>query len=103
MTTLNRKDGHYVDFEDVVEGAIILVNVAYEHNKYDFQNKYPYIKFESGDIWVVESTANRPKVAIVRNLQRGTRSGIRVDVLLELDDKDMVTIGPGKEREPRDD
>jgi hypothetical protein len=100
---LERKDGRYLDFEDVVDGAIILVNAYHEHNKYDFQNKYPHVLFESGDIWVVESTANRPKVAIIRNLQRGTRSGIRVDALLELDDRDIVTIGPGVKPTPRDD
>ena len=103
VTRLTRKDGRYLDFKGIVEGAVILVNVDHEHNKYDFQNRYPYVKFDNGDIWIVESTANRPRVAIVRNLQCGTRSGIRVNALLELDDRDIVTIGPGKPAAPRDD
>lgn len=98
-----RNDCRNIDFEDVVEGTLIFADHDHDHNKYDFQGTYPYVRFERGDIWVVESTANRPRVAIIRNLQRGTRSGIRVDALLELDDRDIVTIGPGTPPTPRDD
>ncbi len=85
-----------MDFEEVTAGSVIFVDKEHEHNKYDFSSSpMPNIHFVPGDIWVVESLANRPRVAVIRNLQRGERSGIRVDALLELDDKDVLTIGPG--------
>lgn len=108
MKDLIRKDGRYLDFEEVTEGSVILVDKDHEHNKYGIwtetkTNSYPYVKFEKGDIWIVEALANRPRVAVIRNLQRGTRTGIRVDELLQLDDKDILTIGPGPDRPSRDD
>ncbi len=101
-----REDGRYLDFEQVTEGSIILVNKMHEHNKimlFGDLGKYPYIKLEKDDIWIVEALANRPRVAVIRNLQRNVQSGIRVDMLLELDDAGIVTIGPGPDRSPRDD
>lgn len=99
-----RVDGRYIDFEEVTEGSVILVDETYEHNRHTFpKSDYPYVKFEKGDIWVVEALANRPRVAIIRNLQRNEQRGIRVDALLEIDDKGVLTIGPGPERPPRDD
>lgn len=95
----NRKDGRYLDFEEVTEGSVIIVDRAHHHNAYDFKQNYPYIKFEAGDIWVIENLANRPRVAIIRNLQRNETTGIRVDALLDLDDQDILTIGPGPGRE----
>ncbi len=93
---LERADGRYLDFEEVTEGSVIVVNRRHDHgNLYDLNPKYPYIMFESGDIWVVEALANRPRVAVVRNLRTHQRSGIRVDDLLGLDDRDVLTVGPG--------
>ena len=104
-TKFAREDGRYLDFEEVTEGSIILVDKDHEHNKWMFTSVsgYPYINFAQGDIWVVESLANRPRVAVIRNLQRNIQSGIRVDELLELDDKGIVTVGPGPDRPPRED
>ncbi len=101
-----REDGQYLDFEQVTEGSIILVNKLHEHNRwgaYAGTNKYPYIKLEKNDIWIIEALANRPRVAVIRNLQRNVESGIRVDVLLELDDAGIITIGPGPDRSSRND
>lgn len=100
-----RADERYLDFEDITEGSIILVQKNHQHGSlFDFNKPtYPSVTFEQGDIWVIESLANRPRVAVIRNLQRGSRTGIRVDALLELDDKDIVTVGPGPTRVPRDD
>lgn len=88
----NRKDGRYMDFEEVTVGSVILVDKEHEHNK-NFWS--PGVMFMPGDIWIIESLANRPREAVIRNLQRNEHADIRVDVLLELDDKDIVTIGPG--------
>lgn len=101
-----RTDGRYLEFEEVTEGSVILVDRDHEHNKYGFlelKNNYPFVSFLKGDIWVVEALANRPRVAIIRNLQRNVQAGIRIDALLELDDKDILTIGPGPDRQPRED
>lgn len=98
MTTLDRKDGKYLDFEEVTEGSVIIVAEDHVHNAQMWYNtdkpNYPEVDFKQGDLWVIEALANRPRVAVIRNLQRGTRTGIRVDDLLELDDRDILTIGP---------
>lgn len=93
---LERKDGRYLDFEEVTEGSVILVQKDHDHGDlYSLGRDYPYVQFKAGDIWIVEALANRPRVAVIRNLQRKERTGIRVDALLELDDRDILTIGPG--------
>lgn len=108
MSDYRRPDGRYLDFEEVTEGSLIIVERDHEHNKYNFgacypTSTYPHISFAKGDFWIVEGLANRPRVAIIRNLQRNVRSGIRVDELLKLDDQHVITVGPGPERPPRDD
>ena len=93
---LVRKDGRYLDFDEVTEGSVIVVQKDHEHGDlYSVKRDYPYVQFKAGDIWVVEALANRPRVAVIRNLQRSERSGIRVDALLDLDDRDVLTVGPG--------
>ena len=88
-----REDDRYLDFEDVTNGSIVLIDKTRELTNY--VSGYSRVRFVEGDIWIVVELTGRPRVATLRNLQRHTHANIRVDELLSLDDKGVVTIGPG--------
>lgn len=84
-----------LDFNEVTNGSMILVMKEHELSPWRTHfDEDTYIHFEINDIWVIKRLANRPRVALIHNLQRGTQVVIRVDALLELDDKGVITIGP---------
>lgn len=85
-----RKDGSHLDFEQVTIGSLIFVER--DHIKHTWYSTD--LHFKVGDIWLVAATLSRPRFAILRNLQRGESGRARVDELLELDDQDIITIGP---------
>ncbi len=85
-----RKDGSYIDFEQVTLGSLVFVEE--DHRKDSWFSSECDLK--AGEIWMIVTLIDRPRVAILRNLQHGRTTKIRVDDLIELDDKDIVTLGP---------
>jgi hypothetical protein len=85
-----RDDGCHLDFEQITVGSVIMVEKDYEQTVW---TSAPIV-LKAGDIWVILTLASRPRCATLRNLQRQVTMNLRVDELLELDDRNIVTIGP---------
>lgn len=88
-----RKDGSYLDFEHVTLGSLVFV----EENHFKYVGRtgnWESYELKAGEIWMVVLLLGRPRLAVLKNMRNAETVRLRVNDLLELDDKDVVTVGP---------